>query len=240
MSDLHLLMIVGATCALLAAVVGAKLQEYATARALRGRIRSAETALASSAVALGSEDPAPLPPASEPPQGVRRKIEFDTSTSRPVMPAVAADRFAAWMRQNKFTEHLWVGEIDECYLWFCREENLLPVEAKALRELLYRLPGVSVGRPRIDGAAWARYRRRMTDWHDQRGRHAPERPTVVRILPEDMVPSTRVSTQPLVAGHGSGRARPGAAGGRKALKPNVDSVVRQRPSALPLAFDEAA
>jgi hypothetical protein len=118
--------------------------------------------------------------------------EFDTRKARPLQPAVAAQRFAEWMRINEFTDYLWVGELDECFLWFCREENIFPTEAKALRELLYQLPGVSWGRPRIGGAAWERFRRQMENWHAERGLPCPVRPVVVRILPCEALPSVRV------------------------------------------------
>ena len=121
-----------------------------------------------------------------------QSAEFDTRRARPLQPAVAAQRFAEWMRLNEFTDYIWVGELDLSYLSFCREENYFPIEAKALRELLYQLPGIYWGRPRIAGAAWERFRRQMKNWHAERGLQCPVRPVVVRILPCEVLPSVIV------------------------------------------------
>ncbi len=166
--------------------------------------------------------------------GPSEKMEFDTTKARPLMPAVAAERFAHWMRQEGYTDYLWVGEIDECYQWFCRENNYFPVEAKALRELLYRVPGVYWGRPRLGGANWERFRRQMTDWHADRGQRPPERPVVIRILPHEMVPTARVRDWPgeeqYESGHGAARSRTAAPRIKKLNQNKSDGRVQERPN----------
>ncbi len=173
--------------------------------------------------------------AAPPGNGLREKMEFDTTKARPLMPAVAAERFAQWMRQEGYTDYLWVGEVHECYQWFCRENNYFPVEAKALRELLYRVPGVYWGRPRLGGANWERFRRQMTDWHTDRGQTPPERPVVIRILPAEMVQPARVREWPGVeqyeSGQGSVRSRAAAVRTKKLNQNKSDGRVQQRPFA---------
>lgn len=163
----------------------------------------------------------------------RAAVEFDTRKARPLLPAVAAEKFAAWMRENGGTDYIWVGELDELYLYFCREENFFPIEAKALRELLYRLPGIYCDRPRLGGAKWERFRRLMSEWHEQRGLAPPQRPVVVRILPAEMVPATRVRDWPgaahLESGSAAPRGRTAAAGGKKKSQFNPDSRVQPGP-----------
>lgn len=179
----------------------------------------------------------PLPPAAPPHVPIApvslRIPEFDTRRARPLQPADAAQRFAAWMRENAFTDYLWVGEIDLQYLCFCKEENYFPVEAKALREFLYQLPGIYCDRPRLGGAKWERFRRQMHDWYAERGLDAPQRPVVVRILPAEMVPAARVRDWPGEGRPESGtvapRARTAAGNGKKRSQNNTDGRVHDRP-----------
>lgn len=153
----------------------------------------------------------------EPAKKALTSVDFDTRNARPLQPAVAAQRFADWMRLHEFTDYIWVGELDETFLWFCREENYFPIEAKALRELLYQLPGVYWGRPRIGGAAWERFRRQMEAWHRERGLSCPGRPVVVRILPCEVLPSVRVRARA-----GEARAASGRAAGR--VRTSADAI----------------
>lgn len=177
-----------------------------------------------------------LPDHIDPPQGVPRKLVFDTRLSRPLQPAVAAERFAAWMRANEYTDYIWVGELDLQYQVFCREENYFPIEAKALRELLYQLPGVLWDRPRLGGAKWERFRRQMADWYAARGESPPKRPVVIRILPADLVKAARVRERPdaymVESGTVTPPVRTSAAIGRKANHLKVDGRVQMRPTPI--------
>lgn len=167
---------------------------------------------------------------------VARIPEFDTSRAKVLHPAVAAEKFAAWMRENSFTDYLWVGEIDLQYLCFCKEGNYFPVELKGLRELLYLLPGVYHDRPRIGGAQWERFRRQMHDWYAQRGLAPPQRPVVVRILPAEMVTAARVRHCPggghLESGSVTSRGRTFAVKSKNTSQINPDARVQPGPIAV--------
>ncbi|ADJ24819.1 hypothetical protein Hden_3024 [Hyphomicrobium denitrificans ATCC 51888] len=178
----------------------------------------------------------PPPQQEAPPVAVSvatRAPQFDTSGAKVLHPAVAAERFAAWMRANGGTDYLWVGELDLNYLYFCKEENLFPVELKGLREFLYLLPGVYHDRPRIGGAQWERFRRRMGYWYADRGLDPPQRPVVVRILPAELVPAARVRDWPGEGRPESGsvapRGRTAAVSGKKRSLSNADGRVHDRP-----------
>lgn len=169
----------------------------------------------------------------EPLSVVTRAPEFDTRRAKVLHPAVAAEKFAAWMRANGGTDYTWVGELDLNYLYFCKEENYFPVELKGLREFLYLLPGVYHDRPRIGGAQWERFRRLMHDWYAQRGLDPPQRPVVVRILPAELVPTARVRDWPGEGRPESGsvapRGRTAAVSGKKRSLSNADGRVHDRP-----------
>jgi hypothetical protein len=185
-------------------------------KARRNTSSQNEAASSKSVVAPLADADLAIPPAEK---AARINRHFDTRTARPLLPAVAAARFAQWMRDEGFTDYIWVGELDACYQWFCRENNYFPVEAKALRELLYREPGVYWGRPRLGGANWERFRRQMTEWYANRGLPPPERPVVIRVLPLDLVPPARVrdwtGEDYCAAGRGPVRVRSSATASKK-------------------------
>lgn len=180
--------------------------------------------------------PSPIPTAQAIPIGARIP-QFDTSRAKVLHPAVAAERFAEWMRANGGTDYTWCGELDLNYLYFCKEQNLFPVELKGLREFLYLLPGVYHDRPRLGGAQWERFRRLMADWYAERGQEPPRRPVVIRILPAEMVPTARVRDWPgedcLESGIVTSRGRTPAVSSKKKSQFNMDDRVQRRPIAAP-------